>query len=79
MFDSQQKSTGTGYTQTVALLTMAFVFSPAVLVVSRPIGYISVVLAIACSTLCVTLAWANWKKWSQISIPSIANQEVKSR
>jgi hypothetical protein len=56
MFDSQ-KSTGTGFAATVALLTVAFVFIPAVLVVSRPFGYVSLSLAIACSVLCVTLAW----------------------
>jgi hypothetical protein len=31
MFDSCQKSTGTGYTTTVALLTVAFIFLPAML------------------------------------------------
>ena len=74
MFDSQ-KSTGTGYTTTVALLTVAFIFSPAALVVLRPVGYASVSLAIACSGLCVILAWVNWKKSSQLSIPSIVSQE----
>ena len=73
MFDSQ-KSTGTGYTTTVALLTVAFIFSPAALVVLRPVGYASVSLAIACSGLCVILAWVNWKKSSQLSIPPIAIQ-----
>jgi hypothetical protein len=29
-------------------------------------------LAIACSVLCILLAWLNWKKSSRISIPSIA-------
>jgi hypothetical protein len=66
MFASQQ-SMGAGYTTTVALLTVAFIFIPAVLVVSRPFGYISLSLAIACSALCVTLAWINWKKSSQFS------------
>ena len=75
MFDScQQKSTGTRYTTTVALLTVAFIFSPAVLFVSRPVGYVSVALAIAFSALCVTLAWVNWKRSSQLFIPSIAIQ-----
>jgi hypothetical protein len=75
MFDSyQQKSTGTRYTTMIALLSVAFIFSPAVLFVSRPVGYVSVALAIACSALCVTLAWVNWKRSSQLSIPSIAVQ-----
>ncbi len=74
MLDSQ-KSTGTGYTTTVALLIMAIIFCPAVLIASRPIGYVSLSLAIACSALCVILAWVNWKKSSRLTIPSIATQD----
>ena len=47
MFDSNQKPTGTGYTSTVALLAVAFVFSPVVLFISRPVGYVTASLAIA--------------------------------
>jgi|HubBroStandDraft_5_1064220.scaffolds.fasta_scaffold111835_2 hypothetical protein len=72
MFQSSEKSMGTGYTTTVAFLLVAFVFSPAVLIATRPFGIISVSLAIACSVLCILLAWLNWKKSSRISIPSIA-------
>lgn len=71
MFDSQQKSTGTGYTTTVALLAMAFVFVPAVLVISRPFSHFALLLAIACSAICVIWAWINWKKSSRLTIPSI--------
>jgi hypothetical protein len=74
MFDSHQKSTGTGYTTTVALLAVAFIFSPAFLVVSHPFGYLTLALATASSTLCVTLAWFHWKKSSQLTIPSIVMQ-----
>lgn len=70
MFQASEKSTGTGYTTTVAFLLVAFVFSPAVLIISRPFGYVSVSLAVACSAICVILAWVNWKK-SQLTIPSI--------
>ena len=79
MFDSDQKSTGTRYTTTVALLVMAFIFIPAVLVASRPSGYVSLSLAIACSALCVVFAWANWKKSSQLAIPSIAIQGGRAK
>lgn len=75
MFQAQQKSTGTSYTITVALLAVAFIFIPAVLVVSRPFGYVFLSLAIGCSALCVIVAWRLWKKWSQVSIPSIASQQ----
>ena len=79
MFDSHQKSTGTQYTTTVALLIMALIFSPAVLIMSRPFGYLSLSLAISCSALCVMLAWVNWKRSSQLSIPSIAIQNTKAK
>jgi len=79
MFDSQQKPTGTGYTATVALLMVAFIFSPAVLIISRPIGYLSVSLAIACSVICSALAWLNWKKASQLTIPTIEMQRERAK
>ena len=79
MFDSNQKSTGTRYTTTVGLLIMAFIFCPAVLVASRPVGYVFLSLAIACSVLCVILAWVNWKKSSRLTIPSIAIQGASAK
>ena len=77
MFDSDQRSTGTQYPITVALLIVAFIFSSAVLIVSRPFGYVSVSLAIACSALCVGLARVNWKKYSELTIPSIVTQDSR--
>jgi hypothetical protein len=77
VFASQQKSTGTQYVITVALLAVAFIFSPAVLVISRSFGYTGIVLAVACSTVCVALAWINWKKNSQLSIPSLETERLK--
>ena len=72
MFDSGQRPTGT--TKTVALLVMAFVFCPAILLASRPVGYVAVSLAIACSALCVVVAWINWKRSSQLSIATPENR-----
>ena len=74
MFDSSGNSAGAGYTKTAALLSVAFIFSPAVLVVSRPFGYVALTLAIAVSISCVALAWANWKKSSRVSMPSITTE-----
>lgn len=71
----QQKSTGTGYTTTIALLAVAFIFSPAVLIASRPLGYVSVSLAAGCSVICASLAWINFKKYSRLTIPSIGTQK----
>jgi len=79
MFESQQKPTGTGYTMTVALLAVALIFSPAVLFFSRPIGYVSVSLAIVCSALCLAAARINWKRASQLSIPSIATERAAAK
>lgn len=80
MIDPSQKPTGTTYTLTGALVAVALIFSPAVLVVSgRPFGYWSVSLALACSALCLAVAWVSWKRSSQISIPSILNKERKAK
>ena len=79
MFDTQQKSTGTGYTTTIAFLVVAFIFSPAALVFSGRFGYVSVSLAIVCSLICVASAWVTSKKSSQRSMPSIEIQEVRAK
>ncbi len=79
MLESCQKLTGTRYTLTVALLAVAFIFSPAVLSVSRPFGYLSLSLAIACSALCVVLAWVSWRRSSPLSMPSIAVRDVRAK
>jgi hypothetical protein len=79
MFETSQKSTGTRYTTTVAFLVMAFIFSPAVLIVSRPMGYLSISLAVACSAGCIALAWVNWKRSSQLFIPSIVIQRAVAK
>ena len=76
MLESYQKSTGTGYTPTVALLAVAFVFSPAVLFISRPFGYGALSLAVACSALCAGWAFFSWKKSSQLTMPSIATKRA---
>ena len=73
MFESHQKSIGTQYTTTVALLIPALVFSPAVFFVSRPFGYVSVTLALVCSALCLGMARASWKH-SALTIPSIEDR-----
>lgn len=71
MFHTSEKSTGTAYTTPVALLCVAFVFVPLVLVVSRPFEYWFALLAACASLLCVILAWRAWTKNSGLTIPSI--------
>lgn len=77
MFDQHQKSTGTQYTLTVALLLVAFVFSPAILAASRPVGYLSVTMALVCSGLCAALAMLSWKRHSQLTIPSMETPDPR--
>jgi hypothetical protein len=79
MLDVQQKSTGTEYTTTVAFLLVGLVFSPAVLAVTRPIGYVSFAVTSVCSAMCLVLAWLNWKNSSRLTIPSIANHEARAK
>jgi hypothetical protein len=64
MFDLNPLLTGRPYTTVAALLAVAFVFSPAALIV-LPSGYVSVCLAIACSAISATLAWMTWTKSSR--------------
>jgi hypothetical protein len=71
MLDSYQKPTGTRYTTAVMFLMLAFVFSPALVIASRPVSYAGILFAAVCSGLCVVLAWFNWTRHSELSIPSI--------
>lgn len=72
MFDPHFRSTGTDYTSTVCLLALAFLFTPALLIISRPLGYASVSMAILCAVTCSALAWIRWKRSSLLAIASIA-------
>ena len=71
MFTSHQKSTGTQYTVVVASLIFAFVFGPAAIVVSRPLGYASLSMAFLLAGLGLAVAWLHWKRYAQLTIPSI--------
>jgi TRAP-type uncharacterized transport system fused permease subunit len=79
MSDVQTTYIGTRYTIMVALLTIAFVFSPTVLMLSHPFGYVAPSFAIACSALCLALAWINWKRHSELTMPSIVARLPRSR
>jgi len=78
MFEAQRKYTGTGYTTTVALLVVAFILIPAVLIISRPLGHTVVAVAVACSMLCAALAWIFWDRFSRLTIPSIETDDNKA-
>jgi hypothetical protein len=62
VFDSFQKPAEVKYTPIAALLVLALVFSPAILMISGPLGYLSVSLAMVFSVLCMFMAWTSWKR-----------------
>lgn len=71
MLKTQERSLGTLYGVTVALLLGALVFSPLLLIAIRPFGYLSVSIALVCGLLCTALAWLAWRKHSDVTILSI--------
>jgi O-antigen/teichoic acid export membrane protein len=77
MLTSHQKSTGTQNTVVVASLVCAFVFSPAVIAMSGPLGYGSASIALALCTVGLAVAWLSWKRYSQLTIPSIEAAAVR--
>ncbi len=79
MFDSQRRSSGTRYTSTAAFLVLGLIFSPAVLVASRPFGYVALWLWLACTLLCLGFAWLNWTKYSDVTILSIATKPSRAK
>ena len=79
MSDNRQKYAGTRYTTTAALLIVAFVFSPAFAILSGSSGAVVRSLAPFCSVLCIALAWLNWKRYSELTILSIATPNPRSK
>jgi hypothetical protein len=79
MFAPQAKSTGTQFTTTVALLAMAVLFCPALLVLSGHIGYPAISLALAGSACFLALAWVSWTKYSRLTIPSIETPVTRGK
>ena len=75
MLAANTKSTGTSYTGTVALLVIAFILIPAILIISRPFGPLPLALAVLSSVICTVLARMSWTQFSQLSIPSVASQQ----
>lgn len=77
MIDSNQKFADTQYSSTAALLILALIFSPAVLILSRPLGQVSASLALAFSCICVALAWFVWAKDSRRPKLSVVTQPTR--
>jgi hypothetical protein len=79
MLDTQQRSTGTRYTTTVALLMVALLFIPAVLIAYRATGVYPILLAVAASASCLAWARFQWKCRSALTIPSIATEITRAK
>jgi hypothetical protein len=73
MFDSHQKSTGAQYTVTAALLIVAFVFCPLMLLLVWPLNVLSFALTLLCSTVCMSLAcvWWNYSKLTFTAVKKV--------
>jgi hypothetical protein len=74
MTNSRQKYADTQHASTIGLLSLALVFSPTVLVLSRPFGGASASLAAAFSALCIALAWFAWARDSRRPRLSVVTQ-----
>ncbi len=79
MFTSHQKSTGTEYTVVIASLVFAFVFSPVLMIMSGPLRYASVSMALVIGTVGLAVAWFSWMKYSQLTIPSMQASVTEPR
>lgn len=71
MTDSRRIFTGADYTPTIALVAFAFVFGPALLILSGPVTALLAAVGSAFSTLCLALAWVSWSRFSTLTIASV--------
>lgn len=79
MFSSYPKSTGTRYTAAVASLVVALAFTPALFVMTGSWGYVPLAIALGFSTLSLSAAWMSWKRYSNVTVPSIHITELEAR
>lgn len=71
MTDSRRIYTGADYTLTIALVTFALIFSPALLILSGPVTFLPVAVGSAFSALCLALACVSWTRFSTLTIASV--------
>lgn len=76
MFAPNEQPAGSNYTATAALLIFAFIFIPALLIVSRPFGFASLSAAVACAVICIVMAWINRVKSPRPRLFLIAKQKT---
>lgn len=56
---------------------MALFVSPALLLLSRPLGFLSVSIALVFTVACCALARTRWAGHSELTIPSIVTQPAR--
>lgn len=71
MFYPKQKSTGTRYTATIALLLAGLAVSPLALYISWPVGLAMSSIAAVFTSACLVSAWFQWRNRSRLTIPSL--------
>lgn len=71
MKSSQQRYTGTDYHVSTAYLLIGLIFCPALLALSRPLVFDSILLALCVGLTSLALAWTSWKRRSNLTILSI--------
>jgi hypothetical protein len=79
VFDSHLKSTGRDYSLTIALLAVGALLVPASMFANRAAGSGALTIAAAGSLVCLVLAWVNWKRNSQLTIPTIEDERTTTK
>lgn len=80
MLNTGKRYVGRRYAMTAAMLVVACGVSPAILLVSYPYPTVAASLvALACSTICAGIAFIDWKRSSELTIPSIASPRARPR
>ncbi|MEQ1886217.1 MAG: hypothetical protein ABL967_14220 [Bryobacteraceae bacterium] len=73
MFEASHKPEGSSNTLTAFLLAVAFVLIPAGMLFLRPLGFLSLVLGVTASAVCVAFAWANGRATTKFAVPPVTS------
>lgn len=71
MLLSFQKSIGTDWTATVAWLSIALVFGPAILITSEPSGQMPAFVLAGSTLVFLSFAALTWHRYSRLTMPSL--------
>lgn len=79
MLPLPQNSSGTTYTATFMLFAIAFLFGPALILISRPISYPALILVAAASVAAGVLGILSWRSHTNLTIPSIVSRSPRNK